>query len=250
MKAKLLLKLLVEVGSGSRRQLADIIKQGRVRINGYVAEDFSHIVDVERDTVLVDGKLVDLKAKPLIYLILNKPAGVLSTTKDDRGRKTVVDFIPERYRTLKLYPVGRLDKDSTGLLLLTSDGELTYRLTHPKFEHEKEYLVFIRNKLRPDEKREIGRGLQLDDGMTYPAVIKEVKGQHPFNYSITIHEGRKRQVHRMFEELGHRVIALKRIRLGNIILGDLEEGQARELTINELSRLRNLVGDKPRPSDM
>ncbi len=250
MKAKLLLKLLVEVGEGSRRQLADIIKQGRVRVNGYVVEDFSHIVDVERDTVLVDGKLVDLKAKPLIYLILNKPAGVLSTTKDDRGRKTVVDFIPERYRTLKLYPVGRLDKNSTGLLLLTSDGELTYRLTHPKFEHEKEYLVFIRTKLRPDEKREIGRGLQLDDGMTYPAVIEEVKGQHPFNYSITIHEGRKRQVRRMFEELGHRVIALKRVRLGNIILGDLEEGQARELTINELSRLRNLVGDKPRPSDM
>lgn len=246
----LLLKLLVEVGSGSRRQLADIIKQGRVRINGYVVEDFLHIVDVERDTVLVDGKLVDLKAKPLIYLILNKPAGVLSTTKDDRGRKTVVDFIPERYRTLKLYPVGRLDKNSTGLLLLTSDGELTYRLTHPKFEHEKEYLVFIRNKLRPDEKREIERGLQLDDGMTYPAVIKEVKGQHPFNYSITIHEGRKRQVRRMFEELGHSVRALKRVRLGNISLGDLEEGQVRELTIQELSRLRNLVGDKPRPSDM
>jgi len=250
MKAKLLLKLLVEVGLGSRRQVADIIKQGRVRINGYVVEDFLHIVDVERDTVLVDGKLVDLKAKPLIYLILNKPAGVLSTTKDDRGRKTVVDFIPERYRTLKLYPVGRLDKNSTGLLLLTSDGELTYRLTHPKFEHEKEYLVFIRNKLRADEKREIERGLQLDDGMTYPAVIKEVKGQHPFNYSITIHEGRKRQVRRMFEELGHRVIALKRVRLGNISLSDLEEGQVRELTIQELSRLRNLVGDKPRPSDM
>jgi len=248
-KAKLLLKLLVDVGSGSRRQLADIIKQGRVRVNGYVVEDFSHIVDVERDIVLVDGKLVDLKAKPLIYLILNKPAGVLSTTKDDRGRKTVVDILPERYRTLKLYPVGRLDKNSTGLLLLTSDGELTYRLTHPKFEHEKEYLVFIRNKLRPDEKREIERGLQLDDGMTYPAVIKEVKGQHPFNYSITIHEGRKRQVRRMFEKLGHSVIALKRVRLGNIILGDLEEGQARELTVRELSRLRNLVGDQPRPYD-
>lgn len=249
MKAKLLLKLLVDVGSGSRRQLADIIKQGRVRLNGYVVEDFSHIVDVERDIVLVDGKLVDLKAKPLIYLILNKPAGVLSTTKDDRGRKTVVDILPERYQTLKLYPVGRLDKNSTGLLLLTSDGELTYRLTHPKFEHEKEYLVFIRNKLRPDEKREIERGLQLDDGMTYPAVIKEVKGQHPFNYSITIHEGRKRQVRRMFEKLGHSVIALKRVRLGNIILGDLEEGQARELTVRELSRLRNLVGDQPRPYD-
>jgi len=246
----LLLKLLMEVGSGSRRQLADIINQGRVRVNGYVVEDFSHIVDVERDTVLVDGKLVDLKAKPLIYLILNKPVGVLSTTKDDRGRKTVVDFIPERYRTLKLIPVGRLDKNSTGLLLLTSDGELTYRLTHPKFEHEKEYLVFIRNKLRPDEKREIERGLQLDDGMTYPAVIKEVKGHYPFNYSITIHEGRKRQVRRMFEKLGHSVIALKRVRLGNISLGDLEEGRARDLTIQELSRLRNLVGDQPRPYDM
>ena len=237
MKSGTLLKLLVEAGLGSRRRLADAIRQRRVRVNGEVIEDFLHLVNVETDTVTIEGRLVSLRREPMVYLMLNKPVGVLSTTKDDRGRKTVIDILPEEYRNLRLYPVGRLDKDSTGLLLLTNDGELTYQLTHPKFEHEREYLVFIKGRLQPREKEEMGRGLQFDDGVTYPAVIREVKAHPPFNYSVTIHEGRKRQVRRMFEKLGHHVLALKRIRIGSLSLGNLGEGETRELTIREVKML-------------
>lgn len=237
MESRPLLKLLVEAGLGSRRRLADIIRQGRVRVNGEAIEDFSHPVDVETDTVMVDGELVNLRPEPTVYLMLNKPAGVLSTTKDTRGRKTVIDILPKKYRGLRLYPVGRLDKDSTGLLLLTNDGGLTYQLTHPKFQHDKEYLIFIKDKLQPSEKEEIEKGLQLDDGMTHPTRIKEVKTPPPFNYSITMHEGRKRQVRRMFEKLDHHVLALKRVRVGGLSLGKLKEEQTRELTVQEMKAL-------------
>jgi len=237
MKSGTLLKLLVEAGLGSRRQLADAIRQGRVQVNREIIEDFSYPVNAETDTVTVDRKLISLRCEPMVYLMLNKPAGVLSTTKDDRGRRTVIDILPGKYRKLRLYPVGRLDKGSTGLLLLTNDGELTYQLTHPKFEHEREYLVFIKGKLQPSEKEKMERGLQLDDGMTHLAIIREVEEHPPFNYSITIHEGRKRQVRRMFEELGHCVLALKRIRIGSLNLGNLEEGETRELTIQEVETL-------------
>ncbi len=237
MEPRPLLRLLVGAGLGSRRRLADTIRQGRVQVNGEVIQDFSHPVDVETDTITVDGKSLSLRPEPTLYLMLNKPAGVLSTTKDTRGRKTIIDILPKKYRGLRLYPVGRLDKNSTGLLLLTNDGELTYQLTHPKFEHEKGYLVFIKDKLQSSEKEKMEKGLQLDDGMTYPARIREVKAHHPFNYSITIHEGRKRQVRRMFEKLGHHVLALKRVRVGGLSLGKLKEGQTRELTVQEVKAL-------------
>jgi 23S rRNA pseudouridine2605 synthase len=133
--------------------------------------------------------------------------------------------------------VGRLDKDSTGLLLLTNDGELTYRLTHPKFEHEKEYLIHIEGSLKPDEKRKLEKGFELEDGMTYPVVVKEIKSPPPFNYSITMHEGRKRQVRRMLANLGYQVLAIKRIRMGNLRLGSLKEGATRELTPEEVRGL-------------
>ena len=234
---KPLLKLLIEVGLGSRRMLADAIRQGKVQVNAEVVEDFLRPVNVGRDTIMVDGKRVNLLPESTVYLMLNKPVGVLSTTKDDRGRKTVIDILPEKYRALRLYPVGRLDKDSMGLLILTNDGGLTYQLTHPKFEHKKEYLISIGGKLQPGEKEKIERGLQLDDGMTYPAVIREVKACQPFNYSITIHEGRRRQVRRMFESLGHRVLALKRVREGGLRLGKLGDGQVRELSAEEVKSL-------------
>ena len=237
MEMKPLLKLLIEVGLGSRRRLADAIQQGRVQVNGEVVEDFLRPVNVGRDTIIVDGKRVNLMPESPVYLMLSKPAGVLSTTRDDRGRKTVIDILPEKYRDLRLYPVGRLDKNSMGLLILTNDGRLTYQLTHPKFEHEKEYLISIRDKLQPGEEEEIEKGLQLDDGMTHPAVIKEVKAHRPFNYSVTIHEGRKRQLRRMFEKLGHCVLALKRVREGGLSLGKLGDGQVRELSAEEVKSL-------------
>ena len=236
-----LLKVLAEAGIGSRRWLADAIKQGRVEVNGQIVEDFRRPVNTKTDRILIDGRLVDLKPRKVVYLMLNKPKGVLSTTSDDRGRKTVIDILPEKYRSLRLYPVGRLDRNSTGLLLLTNDGEITYQFTHPRFEHEKEYLVLLDTRLQPSEKRKLEQGLELEDGLSYPAIIREVKSVPSFNYSVTIHEGRKRQVRRMFEKLGHRVLALKRIRTGGLCLGDLQEGEIHELSSKEA---RALLSDK------
>ncbi len=232
-----LLKALVESGIGPRRWLADAIKRGLVEVNGNVAEDFRQPVNIESDCVLINGQMVCLKPKRVVCLMLNKPKGVLSTTSDKRGRRTVVDLLPKEYRHLRLYPAGRLDKDSTGLLLLTNDGGLTYRLTHPKFEHEKEYLLHIDGSLKPDEKQRIEHGLPLDDGMTHPAKVRRVTSPASFNYSITIHEGRKRQVRRMLGSLSHRVLDLKRIRIGSLTLGNLKEGDTRELSAQEVQAL-------------
>ena len=233
-----LLKALSEAGLGSRRRLADAIKWGRVTVNGQVAENFRHPIDTTSDRITLDGKPVDLKPAKLIYLMLHKPKDVVSTTSDKQGRRTVIDLLPAKYRRYKLYPVGRLDRDSTGLVILTNDGDLTYRLTHPKFEHEKEYLIVVKEKFSPEEKGKLESGIELEDGMTYPAKVKEVKSTSPYHYSLTIHAGRKRQVRRMLERLGHAVISLKRVRMGKLTLGDLREGEVRELTKREINTLR------------
>lgn len=242
MEPKPLLRLLTEAGLGSRRGLADAIRQGRVQIDGHVAESFRQPVDSDRETVTVDGEAVLLEAEPMVYLMLNKPAGVLSTTRDERGRKTAIDTLPQYYRNVRLYPAGRLDSDSKGLLLLTNDGDLTYKLTHPRFEHQKEYLISVAEELEPAERAMLEQGIQLEDGMTQPAVVKKFKGQRPFNYSITLHEGRKRQVRRMFERIGHPALALKRVRIGSLRLGSLKEGQARRLTLQEIKALKQSAG--------
>ena len=228
---------MMAAGVGSRRQLASAIRNGRIRVNGETIEDFSYPIDLRSDIILMNGKPVKPKSKTVIVLMLNKPTGVLSTTKDDRGRKTVIDILPPKYRNMMLYPIGRLDKDTTGLLLLTNDGELTYQLTHPKFEHGKEYLIRIDCKLSLDEKLRIEKGIWLDDGVTYPAKLKETRAYAHFNYSLTIHEGRKRQIHRMLAKLGYRVLSLRRIRIGELRLGNLKEGHVRELSSKEIEKL-------------
>jgi len=232
-----LLKILSRAGIGSRRWLADAIKQGRVEINGQLVEGFNHPVDIEKDHLTINGQPVEIKPERPVYLMLNKPKGIISTTSDEKGRKHILDILPQRYHHLRLYPVGRLDKDSTGLLLLTNDGNLTYELTHPRFEHEKEYLVKIKTRLQTGEKQKLERGIKLEDGKTRPALLKEIPSLPPFTYSITIHEGKKRQVRRMFESIGYQVLALQRIRLGNLNLGTLREGKTRELGIKEVRAL-------------
>jgi 23S rRNA pseudouridine2605 synthase len=232
-----LLKLLAELGIGSRRKISSAIRQGKVQVNGIVTENFLYLVDIGSDVVSIDGKQIELRPEPKVYLMLNKPVGILSTTKDTKNRKTVISILPGKYHNLRIYPVGRLDKNSTGLLLLSNDGQLTYELTHPKFEHEKEYLVLIGKRLQPEELRKFETGIQLDNGITYPAGIKELSPSIPFNYSVTIHEGRKRQLRRMFAALGYPVFALRRVRIGNLKLGKLEEGQTRELSSYEVAML-------------
>jgi 23S rRNA pseudouridine2605 synthase len=239
MPEKSLIKVLTEAGIGSRRRMADAIKQGKVKVNDVIAESFNHPVNPEKDRVLFEGRAIDLKPDKIICLMLNKPEGIVSTVSDEKGRRTVVNILPEKYRRHRLYPVGRLDIDTTGLLLMTNDGDLTYRLTHPRYEYEKEYLVAIKGNLTTEEKHQLQRGILLEDGMTHPAGVKEISIP-PFNYSVTIHEGRKRQVRRMFERLRHTVEALQRVRIGNLTLGDLKEGEVRHLTPKEIA---TLLGD-------
>ena len=228
MEKQPLLKALTRVGIASRRCLSAAIKEGRVEVNGEVVEGFNHPVDLAKDKVFIDGRAAHLEAQPFVYLILNKPKDVLSTVKDERGRRTVIDILPLKYRKLRLYPVGRLDKDSTGLMLLTNDGDLAHRLTHPSFEHEKEYLVKVRGLLKKGDIQRLEQGIRLEDGKTAPARVKRL-AQGEYNYSITIHEGKKRQLRRMFESLGHYVLELKRVRMGKLRLGDLKEGGVREV---------------------
>jgi 23S rRNA pseudouridine2605 synthase len=237
MNTQPIIKLLTASGIGSRRQITTAIKNGRVALNGKTVESFLQPVNILVDRVTVDGKPIQTSPKPRIYLMLNKPKGITSTTYDERDSTTVIDILPKKYQDARLYPVGRLDKDSTGLILLTNDGQLTYRLTHPRFEREKEYLIKVEGTIKPDDKRKLEKGIILEEGPTHEARVKAVNSP-PFNYSITIHEGRKRQVRRMFASLGYQVLELKRIRLGSLQLNSLAEGQTRELTSAELKDLQ------------
>jgi 23S rRNA pseudouridine2605 synthase len=229
--------VLVEAGVGARRQAVSAVKLGRVIVNGKAATSYTMPVYPEFDEITCDGKPLKSHHQAKIVLMLNKPAGLLTTTSDDRGRRTVLDILPPQYRSQGVYPVGRLDQDTTGLLLLTNDGNLTYRLTHPKFELGKEYLVHVDGTLSPHQKEELERGLLLDDGMTSPAALSQISREPPYNYSIVIHEGRTRQVRRMFAYLGYLVKDLKRVRIGNLKLGDLKEGEFRKLSPQEVGSL-------------
>jgi 23S rRNA pseudouridine2605 synthase len=230
-----LLRYLVEAGLGSRRQVVAAIKVGRVAVNGRQAESYTMPVYPQADKITFDGKPASFHARARIVLMLNKPLDLLTTTSDDRGRKTVLDILPAEYRGLGLYPVGRLDHDTTGLLLLTNDGNLTYRLTHPRFELGKEYLVHIDGTLNQQQRDLLEKGALLDDGITAPAKVTEISYDPPYNYSVTIHEGRTRQVRRMFAHLGFTVKSLKRIRMGNLRLGELAEGSFRKLSAQEIA---------------
>jgi 23S rRNA pseudouridine2605 synthase len=229
MRETTLLKALVAAGVGSRRRVADAIKAGQVLVNGAVIEDFRYPVDTDTDMVSVAGSPVSFGSTRMLCLLLNKPRGVVSTTRDERARITVLDILPSRYREPGLHPVGRLDRDSRGLLLLTNDGDLTYRLTHPRFGYDKEYWVVVRGRLRPEDIRGLRAGLELEDGHTGPAVVEEMRRDPP-TYRVVIREGKKRQVRRMFAALGHRVDDLMRVRIGGVSLGALPEGEVRELS--------------------
>lgn len=232
-----LLRILTGAGAGSRRKVAAAIMEGRVTVNGKVAENLRQTVDSRKDRIVIDGVEIKLAKEKHVYLVLNKPPDVLSTVSDDRGRKTTIDFIPEKYRHLRLYPAGRLDKDSTGLLLMTNDGELTNRMTHPRYKHDKEYLVTLDREITPDEKNRLEKGIVLEDGITAPTKVSKVKDDLEHTYSVIIHEGRKRQVRRMFESLGCRVLSLQRVRIGKLTLGELKEGKVREISVEEMRKL-------------
>jgi 23S rRNA pseudouridine2605 synthase len=226
-----LAKFLAHAGVASRRAAEQLVFAGRVTVGGDVVRDPARDVG-ERDAVAVDGGVVALERRHVVYA-LNKPAGYVSTAKDPQGRPTVVSLIEGRER---LYPVGRLDADTTGLLLLTNDGELAHRLTHPSFEVPRTYHAKVRHApVREEALRRLRDGVELDDGRTAPARAKRLAADR---VELTIHEGRKRQVRRMLEAVGHPVIALERVRFGPLWLGKLDEGQHRRLTAPEIEKLR------------
>jgi 23S rRNA pseudouridine2605 synthase len=226
-----LAKYLAHAGVASRRAAEQLVFAGRVTVGGDVVRDPARDVG-EGDAVAVDGSGVSLERRHVVYA-LNKPAGYVSTAKDPQGRPTVVSLIDSRER---LYPVGRLDADTTGLLLLTNDGELAHRLTHPSFEVPRVYRVQVRNApIREPALRRLREGVVLDDGKTAPA---EVRRLTPDRIEIVLHEGRKRQVRRMCEAVGHRVAALERVAFGPLRLGDLPLGRHRLLKAAEVEQLR------------
>jgi 23S rRNA pseudouridine2605 synthase len=225
-----LAKYLSHAGVGSRRTCEQIVRDGRVSVGAEVVVDPARDVDGS-EPVSVDGEAVR-PADTLVVYAVNKPPGVVSTARDPQGRPTVVSLVPCKHR---LYPVGRLDIDTTGLILLTNNGELAHRLTHPSFEVPKTYRVTVANApVRDHAVEALQEGVVLDDGPTAPADVRRIAAD---TLELTIHEGRKRQVRRMCESVGHPVRSLARIAIGPLELGDLRTGAHRRLTDDEVAAL-------------
>ena len=232
-------KMIAGTGLASRRKAEALIASGRVTVNGKVVTELGTKVDPGRDHVKVDGKHLTA-AQPFVYLLLNKPKNVMSTLDDPGGRTTVKDYL--HGVSVRVFPVGRLDFDSEGLMLLTNNGDLAQALLHPRYHVPKTYLIKVKGVLTDEEIAELQRGVQLEDGMTGPAVVKKIKKAAQNSWlEITIREGRKHQVKRMLEAVGHPVIKLMRIKMGPLSLGDLGSGEFRFLTDREANGLRELV---------
>lgn len=230
-------KVLARIGLGSRRTCEEFIADGRVTVNGEVAV-LGRRVNVELDDIEVDGVAMSVLPGTITYL-LNKPAGVVTTAQDTHGRPIVLDLVPAEPR---VFPVGRLDADTEGLLLLTNDGDLAHRLTHPSFGVEKEYLAEVAGRPKPGAIRTLRNGVELDDGPTAPAKVSEVS---PGVLRIVIHEGRNRQVRRMCSAVGHPVRRLVRTRIGPLAAPGLPPGTWRELDGAELLALQQAATSTP-----
>ena len=242
MSEERLQKILSRAGIASRRAAEQIILDGRVTVDGKIITELGAKFDININKISVDNKPIPLTEEK-IYILLNKPQNVLSSAKDDRGRKTVVDLITDVNE--RIYPVGRLDYDTEGLILLTNDGELMNSLLHPKYQINKTYLAKVTGNVTKDKLYKLQNGMQLDDGLTAPAIVRVVgKSNTEAKIEITIHEGRNRQVRRMFAAIDCEVKKLKRIKFANLTIHDLKIGQYRRLTETELENLYQMAGLK------
>jgi len=230
-------KVLAQAGVASRRRCEELIRQGAVSVNGQVVREVGTKVDPERDRIEVNGKPVALERH--VYLILHKPKGVITSLHDPQGRPVVTDLLKGVKE--RVYPVGRLDYDTSGLLIMTNDGELAHRLAHPSYEIDKVYRAWVKGVPSPEKLRMLADGVRLEDGMTSPGKAKLLQvsadGRKAL-IELIIHEGRNRQVRRMCEAVGHPVLTLERVRIGFLTLKGLASGEFRHLTAEEVARLK------------
>lgn len=234
MEMKRLQKYIAECGVASRRKAEELIFQGRVKVNGSVVREMG-IKVCEGDLVEVNGEIIKPENSK-VYILLNKPSGYVTTAKDQFRRPTVLDLLKGVQE--RVYPVGRLDYETMGLLILTNDGDFTHKMTHPKHEIEKTYLATIAGIPTKEEIIRFERGLEIEDYTTAPAKLKIINTkQNACEVEVTIHEGKNRQVRKMCEAIGHPVLSLKRVSLGKLSLGNLAEGEWRELTKEEVKML-------------
>ncbi|MED1918704.1 pseudouridine synthase [Bacillus thuringiensis] len=240
-------KVLAHAGVASRRHCEELIAQGKVQVNGQVVREQGIKVDALKDKIVVNGQQVKLEQH--VYLLLYKPTGVITSVTDPRGRRVVVDLL--KGINERVYPVGRLDYDTSGLLLLTNDGELANKLAHPSYEIDKVYRAWVKGIPSQEKVRKLATGIRLEDGMTSPGQSKLLKTESSSQKALvelTIHEGRNRQVRRMCEAIGHPVLTLERIRLGFLTLDGLKPGEFRKLNHEEVESLkRGLVQKKRSP---
>lgn len=241
-------KILANAGIASRRKCEELITAGKVTVNGNVVKELGAKADPAVDVIAVSGKAIKRESK--IYIVFNKPKGVITSVSDDKGRSVVTDYLKDIKE--RLYPVGRLDYDSEGLLLLTNDGDLAHKLTHPRHHVPKTYHATVERVPHGKDLERLQRGIKLDDGMTAPAEVEyhDIDPDGKFaTISITIREGRNRQVRRMFDAIHHPVTRLKRISFGGLNLDGLQRGKHRRLTAEELRTLQEAAEHSAREEE-
>lgn len=231
-------KYIASCGVASRRKAEEIILDRRVKVNGEIVSELSFNIDENKDIVEIDGKVISLSENH-VYIVVNKPEGYITTVKDQFDRPSVLDLVTDIKE--RVYPIGRLDYETSGLLILTNDGDLTYKLTHPKHEIDKTYVALVKGQPTYEELKNFRDGLEIEDYKTAPAKIRVVDVNEEKNYSkceIKIHEGRNRQVRKMCKAINHPVLRLRRIAMGEIRLKGLKVGEYRHLTKEEIEYLK------------
>ncbi|OON99778.1 MAG: pseudouridine synthase [Epulopiscium sp. Nele67-Bin004] len=232
-------KYLADAGVASRRKCEVLITEGRIKINGEVVTELGTQV-ADGDEVMFDDNIVT-KVEKKVYYMLNKPEGYITSVTDDRGRQTVLDLLPQN--GVRVFPVGRLDYNTSGMLLLTNDGDFTYKLTHPKHTVPKTYVATVKKMVAHEVLSQLRNGVDIDGYVTAPAKVDILYIENNMTtLQITIHEGKNRQIRKMCEAVGHTVVKLKRVAIGNIALNDLTQGSFRQLTPDEIKHFESLGG--------